>query len=386
MVPSTAQDCLVFGFSQTGVSNTRLNSQRSAFSLENVLQPPKKLRSPRFDVSIDYMAFRLPIHSVIDVESVLFYLGQMTKDVFVEKPGSSFTPVVGNKFTNYSVSTFGCQIFWNLPQALDSLGDMMIILKGKTLAQCNFMERIDIILRIIDRGGRLTRIDPCVDAYDSPDITFDNLFSAYQSRNYSGCSKRQMNQSGTDKLGTTFYFGSRESAALLRLYDKAAESGKTDIPWWRLELELKQKKAKEVGELIYNSILYDEKQLKQLIVDLVTGQIDFVDRGGLDKDSGRKEDIPRCNRLEWWQNFITAVNSVPLRLSPSSPKKTLEKSLNWHNKSVSTTEAMIYEVYGEREFMKWFRRQLADGRSRFNDFHRAVIKQAKKYDNQLLLS
>lgn len=384
MLHAQAQKRLVSGFGKTGNSNTRLNSLSSAALSQSVLEVSKQPLQPRFDVSIDYLTFRLPIHSITDVESVASYLSQMIQDEFVYKEGASFTPIVGNNFSNYSVSTRGCQLYWNLPQALDSSGDMMITLKGKTLAPCNFMERVDIILQILNRGGKLTRIDPCIDAFDSSDITFDNLFSAYQLRNYSGCARRQMNQSGTDKLGTTFYFGSRESAAFLRIYDKSIESGKTDISWWRVELELKQKKAEAVGKLIYENIVYNEKQLKQLVVDLVTGQVDFVDRGGADKDSGRKEDISRCKRLEWWQNFIDSVNSAPLRLSPPAPQKSHEKTINWFNKQICPSLAMLHDSFGERQFQRMIRQWLSDGRPRLNDTHEALIRQAKKLNHSPL--
>jgi hypothetical protein len=52
----------------------------------------------------------------------------------------------------------------------------------------------------------------------------------------------QHNSAG-ENIGETAYIGSRTSETMLRIYDKAAQTGLNDQPWTRVEIELKNRQA-----------------------------------------------------------------------------------------------------------------------------------------------
>jgi hypothetical protein len=346
-------------FEKAGENNIRLNKQPTT----------------TLDVGIDWITLRGPIHTIVQVEAAKSYFDQVTQDDFVLHPGRSFSPAAGNSFSNSAFSTRGGRMHWNLCTE-DSPGDLMIILPGKSLAPCNFMEKIDIIMTWIDKGFHTTRLDLFCDVFGPSSLTFQNVFEALEAKNYSGCNKATKivdYNNLSDEDGFTFNFGSRQSDAYFRMYNKAAEQKKLDLKWWRNELELKGKQAKITSELIYNSLGYDEIQLKELIVDLVLGRIDFLDRTKSKKGEGN---VSRCPRLEWWEQFLSFVKANPLRLSPPSPQKTLEKTMRFLHRQVATSLAIVHQVYGDKGFQRVLSELLSDGLDRLTDAHEAVINVA----------
>jgi hypothetical protein len=362
MLSTPTQNCPVpaLGFSdQAGENNIRLNKQPST----------------TLDVGIDWITLRGPIHTIIQVEAAKSWFDQMIQDDFVLYPGRPFSPAAGNSFSNSGFSTRGGRMHWNCATE-EGPGDLIIILPGKALAPCNFMEKIDILMTWIDKGFHVTRLDLFLDVFGPSQLTFQNVFEALEARNYTGCNKAKSIKNYdnlAEENGFTFNFGSRQSDAYFRMYNKAAEQKKTDKEWWRNELEVKGKQAKITSELIYKSLGYDEIQLKELIVDLVLGRIDFVDRSKSEKGAGN---VDRCPRLEWWEKFLTFAKANPLRLSPPSPTKTLEKTMHFLHRQVATSLAIVHQTYGDKGFRRIVGELLADGLDRLTDAHNAVINLA----------
>jgi Replication initiation factor len=362
MLASAPIDCPAFDSAEGGTSNTPLN-QHSA-----------PLPSSPLEISVDWLTFSLPIHSLVDVDRHVHYLRHILNDEFSLTPGRSASVTKGVVYSNTGRSTRGTSLKWNLPhESKDGKGRLLIQINGTSLRPLNFLERIDIVMTLLlEPDSRVTRIDLALDDYTRK-ITFEQLYEAQEKDNYSGFNISGISSSKTrgKARGNTYYFGSRHSGYFLRIYDKAVETD-GEINAIRFELEAKQGRSEQIGALIYNSVGYSEQQLKKLFVDLITGSIDFIER------RHDTTNLDRMKRLQWWQEFLDFVASSPLKFQLPKPERTLEKSRNWLNRQVASTLAMLHEVYGENQYSQIMRKLLQDGRSRFDSYHKAIIKQGQK--------
>lgn len=107
---------------------------------------------------------------------------------------------------------------------------------------------------IAEYGGRLTRIDYAVDLIDtqySP-MYFSEQISAgaiqFRGKEWTHIERNIGKRGAWRPDGNTVYLGSRTSERFLRCYDKAAQSKIMGTSWTRIELEIKGKRAQEVGE------------------------------------------------------------------------------------------------------------------------------------------
>lgn len=331
----------------------------------------------RFDASLDWLSFSIPVSSIIDVENHINYLDNILVDEFDVTPGRTFQAPGGQLFHNTARSTRGCHLRWNLPhEAKDGVGKLLIQINGKSLAPLNMFERVDIIHTFESvPGARCTRIDPALDDYQYI-VTEEQLHDAQDKGNFSGFSKCGFYSSRrrNTRAGYTFTFGSRKSGYYLRIYDKCAESNgeKVCLRW---ELEAKQGRSEEIAKLIASCIGYNEQQLQQLIVDLITGSIKFIER----RDN--TNNLDRMKPLQWWVDFLVLLAAAPLKFALPKPERTLEKSKAWLNRQVVTTLAVCSEVMGPNEFPRFIRELVSDGLTRFTSYHDAVVAQAKKLTN-----
>lgn len=379
-------DCQILPLSGGGTCNTPLNQQSPSLPFHQPFPKDVKVaaiaESSQLCVSIDWISLSIPIYSSDGVETHVQYLTHTLVDEFVLTPGRPAPVVSGVLYSHTGRSTRGCTLRWNLPNdSKDGKGRLLIQINGKSLQPLNFLERIDILMTFLDiPGSRLTRIDMALDDY-SRKLTFENLYDAERANNYSGfnVSCRISSKKRGGDAGNTLSFGSRHSGNYLRIYDKGVESGGR-IDAIRLELEVKSGKAAQVGALIYETIGYDEQGLKQLFVDLILGSIDFIER--------RTDctNLARMKRLDWWQEFIDFVAAVPLKVSLPKAERTLDKTRNWLHHQVCTSLAMLHKVYGERQYKQIMLQLLEDGRSRFTDFHEAIIRQGQKLNRIPILA
>ena len=104
---------------------------------------------------------------------------------------------------------------------------------------------IDLLKWAINQGGRISRIDLAIDVFDV-EINPIELAKCARVKDVPGTARKWSYVKGHDG-GTTAYLGSRKSERFLRIYDKAAEQGRSDILWTRFELELKSDSARAAG-------------------------------------------------------------------------------------------------------------------------------------------
>ena len=87
----------------------------------------------------------------------------------------------------------------------------------------------------------ISRVDIAYDDHTGL-LDIDQMRSDVDSGYFVCRSKQWQVHYGTE--GITLYFGSEKSDIMLRIYDKAAEQGLTDVHWIRVELQLRRDRAK----------------------------------------------------------------------------------------------------------------------------------------------
>lgn len=97
----------------------------------------------------------------------------------------------------------------------------------------------------VDQGAKITRLDLAIDVHDTP-VDMNQLYASKQVKGLEGSSKKR-SKIENDDGGYTIYFGSRKSAKMLRVYNKAAEQGLQGVMWTRFEMEIKEHAAHETG-------------------------------------------------------------------------------------------------------------------------------------------
>jgi hypothetical protein len=231
-----------------------------------------------------------------------------------------------------------------------------------------------------------SRVDIKLDDY-SKTLTPALAYQAIEEGNYTGFQQkvyRRWLESGT--LGVksqTLEVGRRGSSGsgkFVRIYTKWVQTmfDENPVDSNRLEIEFSEKKSSQVFEFLL-SVGVDS--WTDLMLNLITGAIDFIDRVESTEDGKRFKAPAVCERLSWWQQVIGDVIKIKL----SAPRKvvTIAKAFNWIRKQVAPTFAMLcdylYKVSKDdipdldvKAF--WFE-LWSNGSDRYSDNHRALLAQ-----------
>lgn len=143
-----------------------------------------------------------------------------------------------------------------------------------------------------ETGWTLTRVDMAVDVFG---MEYDWKIASEEAMKFCEEKGRSFTQVHGGK-GSTIYLGSRHSANMVRVYDKAAEQGK-DYPWVRIEGEFKGDVAKLLwqseGYLFENVMRHMAAWLSDWKDPLVGYVMDCIDLPPLLAQIGRKTETDR---------------------------------------------------------------------------------------------
>lgn len=203
--------------------------------------------SSPFTLTIDWLAFTLPIGSAQD--TMLILGGEWTKSEvgFRGYPRSWITAGVGRGIGKLGTG------------ALRAAREVHVDLSGGIVASWS-IEKVRTILQwILSRDGHVTRIDCALDdrASSVPLSTIREALDAGQC--VTRAERMQRISSGSIHTGTpsgeTIYIGSPHSQTLLRIYDKRLERQAKEHDDWqdygiRWELQLKKDRAQVCGQVL----------------------------------------------------------------------------------------------------------------------------------------
>jgi hypothetical protein len=281
-------------------------------------------------------------------------------------PNPELETFVGEFRNNY-----GSFVRWTKPIA--ERYQIWFCVTGENLEQnISHVEQFRLFYDLICLSGlHTTRVDLAitdrlklfkwVDVYQSSET--DN-YAGYQSyEQVSGKKKR-----GQLRDGITFYYGSRNSEKLTRIYETKAKHGYAAN---KIETEFKGRKAKLLGEifaLTWKDLLNkykDSREQLAVYIDIcrgyVLGSIDFIDRSYAQSCNGSIKD---CPRLPWWEKFCNFVKGVKYKLTIPTPDKTLITNENWIVKQVLPSLLTRFIGLDPDEFVAWLLLRFKDAKKR----------------------
>ena len=331
--------------------------------------------SVRFSSKVDWLQGLLRL-TPLQFQTFIGEISNIFKDVFASDGGYFFS---GRTFNHHRVSDRGGRIAWNILDFVSSqhgdrhqlderIIDCWFCLPAQLLNGCESTFALRrFILLLSEFEFKPSRIDLALDDY-TKSLTWRNFDDARKAGQAYGFKKGRLTTSFGDVLGDgfTYYMGSSGSDKLYRFYDKNVESnGENDC--YRLEAQFRDDWCKSVWASLLAADT--DKKIHQTIVDCVCQPIDFYD---VDEDSGEK--IP----LQWWSDFKDLVLFLGVNLSCGRIKTSIERSLEWVEKSVERTLATIETYYEriEQDFGEYLNARLEAGRRKIRSVHETQIKSA----------
>ncbi len=227
----------------------------------------------------------------------------------------------------------------------------------------------DVVLRF---RGQISRIDLCYDDFSRRIRPFE-IAALADDGNYTGfrthlhmCKRSSRGEIVSD----TLYFGSRTTGTgkMLRIYDKYLESGgKQDSI--RYEVQFGKDKAKRVGQKL--SICGSIEEFAALIMGLICGVIDFIDK--------KDKNLDRNKRLDWWQSIVDYMGEV--KLSNPVRIQTVEKSVQFIER-ISATLSMIKCAFSSDEFLEFIEDVCGIGENELPERHKKLLDHYRLLDLQ----
>jgi hypothetical protein len=206
-----------------------------------VLRGDEPVSKKSIGVTIDWLAYTLDRSckaiSAIEMSgarALAAYHATGQEGTWIEQPG-----LHGYMYRLVSAEREGLAVY--LGDEADRQG-AHAVWSGRALRGANPEDRLRFAVMAT---GRITRLDIAIDAHALFD--FRMFFEAARAGELKTRSRKaSIIDSDT---GTTVYIGSRSSEKMLRVYDKAAESGEGG-EWTRIELELKGSEANSTGQYL----------------------------------------------------------------------------------------------------------------------------------------
>lgn len=134
------------------------------------------------------------------------------------------------------------------------------------------------------------------------------------------------------RAGITVYHGSKKSAILIRIYDKAAERGlPEDQHWVRVELQLRDDRAE--------AFCFDDAPIGILFRGVLVNYVRYVDDPGGDSNRWRWPMKP------YWEELIEQVSRIRLYVKPGV-EYNIGQLNNFVFEQASNAMAAAFEIYG----------------------------------------
>lgn len=299
--------------------------------------------------SVDYIAFTVT-DETYKVDDVIMMMGFVPAD-FVELPRGGFGYKCQRKSEETGISVLydgaenmGIHVnitgqgvphllsaFQKSKKMVNPFDDHITTAIDETVLSMFFEEVLQI--------GHFSRVDAAIDDIGGSFFSPGNLFDLYQKdqvlSKWRSVKRTDKYKKPGECTGYTVYFGSRESALMLRLYDKALEQNQSHTPgdgkyidydWYRWELEYKDERADEFAHAII-----DGANIGRVVVGVLSYYIRLIE---LD-DCNRS----RCSTMQKWEEFINLIQ--PLRLNSQKKEKTVYTKLSWLDSQVAPTLATM---------------------------------------------
>lgn len=373
-------------FVTTGGGNTRLNCQNVHSDTKSSFPPPPPLNQEKnkkneniehsfcpiggVSVGVDTLDVFIKIYGQSDLN---IHLDEIFRKICCQEPAHEHRPRVlfrVKHYTHYGRTPQGGQYAFVLPDENSEYGELWVSVSGQVFRSMTLDQQLCLLLYIKEFEGRLTRIDLRIDDYRRS-LSLDTIESAVHGCQYVGYHKHSSYKSHSRKgtLGRTYYLGSPNSDRKVRIYDKEVESG-GQICSNRYEVQFRRSQAQQAYQRLTD--VSDSESFASVIRSLVTGSIDFRDR---DPDSSESH-VERLPVSWFWAEFLDFLQAVPLKIVSVPRQRSLQKSLDWLHRQVSTTLAVCQQVMGH-DYSDFIHKLTEEGKSRISSFQETFITQAR---------
>jgi DNA relaxase NicK len=212
-------------------------------------------------------------------------------------------------------------------------------------------------------GLTCSRLDICVDDYKK-ELNSSSIEQALIDGNYTGVrSGKVLTNYGGKYQGFTVSLGSRDSEKYIRFYDKFAEShGRLDCYRWEVEYK------GDLANKIFNLILEcprTKTKYQRFLINIAVSCIDFIDKN--DKN------ITRNIRLEWWEAWLSRVQSEKIIVRVVRVKTAISAKKNWIQRSVSKALLMVQRSIGVERLEHFLLQIMKDAESRINSMDELIM-------------
>ena len=184
---------------------------------------------------------------------------------------------------------------------------------------------------IRDNGLKITRLDVAYDDHsgilDIREIANDTQTGMYISRS-------DYWETVLSSKGTTVQIGSPQSKVLIRIYNKAAERGKTDEHWIRVELQLRDDRAVQFTKI--------PLPIGQAFAGVLLNYLRYVEPG----DDSNKWRWPMT---QYWFNLVQDAEKISIYQSPGMEYNEERCKHYVINQAGNAIDACI-QMYGLYEF------------------------------------
>lgn len=317
---------------------------------------------PSVEVSVDWLGGSFPLDNLSDVKVLV---EQVTRAVFPDE---------------YSGSRFYAQVHVNIAGAVlqthpraDHTTRCGLQLSGKVLSKIEPVDQLFLMKELFGYGFNCTRIDICIDDYTKT-ITPERVKEAVDSRNQTGFSLApytEWRSSGCvgQEMSKTYYVGRRGrygSGKLIRCYNKYLES-KGEIDSNRFEMEFTDAYSKNAFAKL---IEFPTSSWSEVMVALMTGAVDFIDRSS-------SEIVGECSRLDWWAAIVDDVGRI--RVSKPRKDKTIKKAIQWVERQVLPTLAMVIGYHFEStgvDVQELFWEMFLRGEKRMSELQHSILNES----------
>lgn len=149
-----------------------------------------------------------------------------------------------------------------------------VILSGKALQKlvAAGIDLFDLVHDVLALGAKIKRLDLALDIQESGEKV-ETFVDAYRDGLAETATRSFHEVRGLlPENGHTAYFGSRTSERMVRVYDKAAETGLLPLSWLRVEAEIKGNRAHGIARHL---IELPTKQRTRAIHGIIRDIVDF---------------------------------------------------------------------------------------------------------------
>ena len=357
------------GFAQAPSSNTGSNSQTQGidnlpsrppvFPFDVIVKP-----KPKFSVCLDWLQ-GVACTSPEKHDLIMGEIGSIFKDCFGVDDKPFFS---GRKFAHSRRSPKGAIIAWNYIDTEMRRGhiDWWLCLPASMLKGCDVYLLRRFLMFLFEMDFNCTRVDLAIDDY-TKSIEKDTFIQACDNDLHHGFQTygEQWQKTRKKPKGWTFYMGSFGSDKLYRFYNKSVESN-GEVDSYRLEGQFRDTNAK----MIFNHLVQQPKCDRDFLQEIASVTYSCIDFYSGDRD--KKE------RLKWWENFRELVKASDIEIGCGRSKTTIEKSMEWLEKSVIRTLATVEEFYEatNQDFAEFLNASLESGRRKIRDVHKTIVKSA----------